>query len=574
MLSADLNKQDHNMAQIKSVLTEVKTAFTNMSYTPDIPSTNLGAQEYNSGFNIETDIRGIRSVLGEEKILSALPAGQTPIYVTGGYRANNVWWFIVATSAGNWYGINDSGITNVTPGGTAITGYNDNTNITEAWNGTTLFINAVDLTNTNTLPPPMYLTATASAFVEYSNDPLGPGYIWNYNDDWSALTAGFMRLYNTPNVGSILIAGNLSATDAISSIVENYPTTVRWSRAFGLNDGPLSWQPTTQDVANEVEVPVRGPVIDGFPSNGNFFVCSYWDTVCFSPISYQGTNNPVLGIRLFNQGRGLLNANCWANADNAVYGLDARDIWVFDGNNFKGLGNQRVKNFFFQNLNPAYTNRVYIVNNTQKNQVEIYYPDRTSATGWCNKMLAYRYDLDVFNAPRDIDSGSSATEAPVYEQFPDSSFGFNPASRTVVYSRGIAASQLVQKDRGHEFVSNTANVAISSEFSRDNIHLLPNYSEQLMVHRILPEVNNLDEKGLPTISTGTITIEVGGADSVGQVPTYKPPVTIDIDTSNPWTQINQNVFRLNSIRISNTSSVDTWICPGITWQFTPTQDSR
>ena len=40
------------MAQIKSVLTEVKTAFTNMSYTPDIPSTKLGAQEYNSGFNI------------------------------------------------------------------------------------------------------------------------------------------------------------------------------------------------------------------------------------------------------------------------------------------------------------------------------------------------------------------------------------------------------------------------------------------------------------------------------------------------------------------------------------------
>ena len=561
------------MAQIKSVLTEVKTAFTNMSYTPDIPSTNLGAQEYNSGFNIETDIRGIRSVLGEEKILSALPAGQTPIYITGGYRANNVWWFIVGTSSGNWYGINDSGITNLTPGGTAITGYNDNTNITEAWNGTTLFINAVDLTNTNTLPPPMYLTATAGAFVEYSNDPLGPGYIWNYNDQWSALTAGFMRLYNTPNVGSILIAGNLSATDAVSSIISNYPTTVRWSRAFGLNDGPLSWQPTTQDVANEVEVPVRGPVVDGFPSNGNFFVCSYWDTVVFSPISYQGTNNPVLGIRLFNQGRGLLNANCWANADNAVYGLDARDIWVFDGNNFKGLGNQRVKNWFFDNLNPTYSNRVYIVNNTQKNQVEIYFPDLTS-TGWCNKMLSYRYDLDVFNSPRDIDSGSHATEAPVYEEFPDSSLGFNPASRTVVYSRGIAASQLVQKDRGHEFVSNTANVAISSEFSRDNIHLLPNYSEQLMVHRILPEVNNLDEKGLPTISTGTITIEVGGADSVGQVPTYKPPVTIDIDTSNPWTQINQNVFRLNSIRISNTSSVDTWICPGITWQFTPTQDSR
>jgi hypothetical protein len=246
---------------------------------------------------------------------------------------------------------------------------------------------------------------------------------------------------------------------------------------------------------------------------------------------------------------------------------------VFDGSNFRGLGNQRVKNWLFDNLNPEYSNRVYIVNNTQKNQIEIYFPDRTS-TGWCNKMLSYRYDLDVFNAPRDVNSGSHACEAPVYEEFPDSSLGFNPASRTVVYSRGIAASQLIQKDRGHEFVSNTANVAISSEFSRDNIHLLPNYSEQLLVHRILPEVNNLDEKGLPTVSTGTITIQVGGADSVGQTPTYKPAVTMDINTSNPWTQINQNVYRLNSIKISNTSDRDTWICPGITWQFTPTQDSR
>lgn len=532
-----------------------------MSYTPDIPSTNLGPQEYNSGYNVETDIRGIRSVLGEQAILSAIPSGQTPIYVTGGYRDNNVWWFVVATSAGNWYAINDAGITNVTPGGTPLSGYSDNTNITEAWNGTTLFIN-------DALHPPMYLTAGAAAFVAYSDNPGGPGYIWNYNPAWSSLRAGFMRLYNTPNVGSILIAGNLSATDAISSIVENYPTTVRWSQAFGLNDGPLTWAPTTQNVANEVEVPVRGPVVDGFPSNGNFFVCSYWDTVVFSPISYQGTNNPVLGIRLYGQGRGLLNANCWANADNAVYGLDARDVWVFDGNNFKGLGNQRVKNWLFDNLNATYSNRTHIVNNTQKNQIEIYFPDGNS-TGWCNKMLAYRYDLDVFNAPRDVDNSSHACEAPVLEQMQ-----FNPASRTVVYSRGIPAAQLVQKDRGHQFVSNTATASISSEFSRDNIHLLPNYSEQLLVHRIMPEVNNLDEKGLPTVSTGTITIQVGGADSVGQTPTYKPAVTMNINTSDPWTQIDQNVFRLNSIRISDTSNSDTWICPGITWQFTPTQDSR
>jgi len=558
------------MAQIKSTLTEVKTPFTNMSFTPDIPSTNLGAQEYNSGLNVETDIRGIRSVLGDEEILLDIPGDETAIYVTGGYRANNVWWFIIATSAGNWYRQSTGGIVKCSPGLAPFAGYSNDVNITEAWNGTTLFIN-------DGLNPPMYLTGTASEFVAYSNNPGGPGYIWNYDPAVSALTCGFHRLYNTPNVGSILIAGNLTATATGTGIITNFPTTVRWSNAFGLNDGPTTWAPTTVGVANEVEVPVRGPVVDGFPSGGNFFVCSYWDTVVFSPISYQGTNNPVLGIRLFNQGRGLLNANCWANSDNAVYGLDARDIWVFDGSKFTGLGTQRVKNYLFQNINPAYSDRVFVINNTQKSQIEIYYPDLDSATGWCNKMLAYKYNLDVFNAPRDVSDASHATESPVYQEFPDSTSGFNEASRTVVYSRGDPGSKLVQKDRGHEFISvDSSVIPITSEFRRDNIHLLPNYSEQLMVHRIMPEVNSLDSRGLPidTPPNATITVEVGGADSVGQTPTFLPPVTIDVDTPNPWTQINQNVFRLNSIKITNTSSEVTWICPGITWQFTPTQDSR
>jgi len=538
-----------------------------MSFTPDIPATVLGANEYNAGYNVETDIRGIRSVLGDEEILFEIPDSEKPIWITGGYRANDLWWFVLATANGNWYAMNQAGVIDVTPGGNPFPGYGDDTNITGDWNGTTLFVN-------DNINPPMYLTAAASEFVQYENDPLGPGYIWNYNPAWSALTAGFLRLFNTPNVGSILIAGNLSATDAVSSIVENYPTTVRWSQAFGLNEGPTTWAPTTLNVANELEVPVRGPVVDGFPCNGNFFVCSYWDTVIFSPLNYQGGNTPVLGIRPFNQGRGLLNANCWANADNTVYGLDARDIWVFDGREFKSLGNQRVKNYFYSNLNPAYTDRVFVVNNTKKNQVEIYYPSLESEDGWCDQMISYRYTLDCWNPPRQVYHASSATEAPVYELFPDSTLDFNPASRTIVYTSGVddsTTNRIIQKDRGYQFLPGEP---ISSEFRRDDLHLSDKYSEQLMVHRILPEINNLNQFGLVTVSTGNITVSLGGSDSVGQEVTFQTAVDMQVDTADPWTQINQNVYRINSIKLNNTSSTDTWICPAMSWQFTRIQDSR
>jgi len=562
-----------------STFTEFKTPFTNMSFTPDIPSAALQPTEYNSGQNVETDTRGIRSVFGDEEFLSTIP-GEC-IFVSGGYRANDVYWYIVGTiqetNKGRWYAVSATGITNVTPGYDAgsnpnayLSGYYPDMPITDSWNGTTLFIN-------DSVHPPMYLLAgnvgDPSTFQQYADTPTGPGYIWNYTTN-TTLTAGFMRQYSSPNVGSLLIAGNLTSTNTVSNIVSKFPTTVRWSQAFGVNSGPTTWAPTALNVANELEVPVRGPVVDGFPIGANFYVCSYWDTVVFSPINYQGTNYPVFAIRLLNQGRGLLNENCWSNADTVVYGLDARDIWSFDGNSFKSLGNQRVKNYFYANLNPDYSARVYTLNNTSKNQFEIYYPDLNS-TGWCNKMLAYRYDLDVFQAPRDIDTGSHATEGPIYGLLPDSTEGFNSATRTAVYSRAVVNSKLVQKDQGTSFLG---NVAIDSVFQRDNIGLGLKYSQQALVHRILPEVVNLTTGSIPipgnVNTSGNITVTVGGADSVGSAPTFQTPVTIPVVTTNPWCQINQNAYRVNTLKLSNSSTTDTWECTAVNWQFTPTQDAR
>ena len=618
--------------------TEAKTALTNMSFTPDVPSSALQPTEYNKGQNVETDTRGIRSVFGDVNILANIPGICT--FVTSGYRNNGEYWQIVAAIEndvqGRWYGIDDAGnITNITPGynndpGAYLPGYYFDMPITDTWNGTVLFIN-------DSVSAPMFLTATSGEFQMYSQygstitttatygtgstatltfdtispkpyqvgdqivvtgvTPIGyngtytvtnsttttvsylstatgvqtvagqinPNYQWNYNPDWSKVTANFMRLYSTPNVGSILIAGNLTADIISSGSTQNYPTTVQWSQAFGLNSGPTTWAPTITNIANQLEVPVRGPVIDGFPMGGNFYVCSYWDTVVFSPINYQSSAAPVLGVRLLTQGRGLLNENCWANADTLVYGLDARDIWSFDGTNFKSLGNQRIKDYFYANLNPVYSNRVFVQNNTSKNQIEFYYPDLDS-TGWCNKMISYRYDLDVFNAPRDISDASHSTEAPKYVND-----AYNDATRTVVYSRGIDYGQLVQKDTGTSFLD---DVAISSEFRRDNISLGIKYSQQALLHRILPEIVNIDTAGLQINGVGNITITVGGSDAVGKDPTFKEPVELEINTNDPWTQINQNAFRINSLVLSNSSTTDTWQCAAVNWQFTPTQDAR
>ena len=615
-----------------------------MTFTPDVPSGSLAANEYNTGRNVETNTRGIRAVFGDQEILDTIPGAAGPagpvIFVSAGFRANNVWYYIAcvisSTNQGRWYAVSAAGVNNITPGYGAdsnayLPGYYENMPITDTWNGTTLVIN-------DSVNAPMFLSSTASEFQLYSQNisnllttatsgtgsvatltfgtqssaPFAVGerievsgvipygyngtytvtacntttvsyasattgsqtqagtvtvpYQWNYTPGWTKVTAGFLRMYCTPNVGSILIAGNLTAT-LTNNTISRFPTTVQWSQSFGLNDVPATWAPTATNVANQLEIPVRGPVIDGFPANGNFYVCSYWDTVVFSPISYQGTNYPVLGVKLLNQGRGLLNENCWANADQTIYGLDARDIWVFDGNNFKSLGNQRVKSYFYENLSPLYYERTFMVNNTNKNQIEIYYADLTS-TGWPNKMISYRYDLDCWQPPRDVNLASHAVEAPTYDSVADD---FNDATRTITYSRAASASKLVEKDQGTAFIDGP----IVSTFQRDNVQLGLKYSQQALMHRVLPEVYNIDTAGLPVANgQGTITVAIGGSDSVGNASVFTTPGTININTPNPWIQANQNVYRTYSVIVSNTSSTNTWQAGAVSWQFTPTEDDR
>jgi len=527
-----------------------RSPLANMSFTPDVPSNALAPNEYNSGLNVETDVRGVKKVFGEVNILSTIT--DEVIYMEGGFRTESNWVYIVATrnssSEGKWFMITSAGISNITPGygsnpAIYLPGYTADLNITSSWVGGVFYVN-------DTLNNPMYLLQTGSEMVVTADA------LWNYDVGVSKTTAGFVRNYSSPNVGNIMVAGNLSKV--ISGTTYNYPTTVRWSQTFAPSGVPETWMPTINNVANEQEVPVRGPLIDGFMLGGSFYVCSYWDTVIFSPIAYQSTSAPVFGVRLLNQGRGLLNNNCWTNTDTNVYGVDSRDIWVFDGTNFKSLGNQRVRNYLYDNLNPTFYDRVFMVNNTYKNQIEIYYPDLNS-TGYCNRMLAYRYDLDCWNPPKVIQNACMGTEGPYW-----TGTAYNLSKRNVVYAKGgTPGTRLIQTNQGNNFSGDPIN----SYFERNNLTLqgkegpVP-FSMTTYVHRLMPEVSG----------TGSLNITVGIANSTQESTKYATTNTVNIDTDRPWVNPQQNKGRTITLKFGTNDATDTWLVSAMNWQATVTED--
>jgi len=535
----------------------LRTPFPQMSFTPDVPSNALGPNEYNSGRNVEADVRGIKKIYGEQEILSTIP--NLPIFMDGGFRGEAQWVYIVATrdssNRGRWYLITTAGISNITPGVGAnpaafLTGYTEDINITTSWVGNVFFIN-------DGLASPMYLLSTATEIYKYDAAP--DNYVWNYDIGVSGTRAAFVRNFCSPNVGNILIAGNITKDYTSSGLTINYPTTVRWSQAFANTGVPATWVPTLSNVANEQEIPVRGPIVDGFFLGGNFYVCSYWDTVVFSPIAYQNSTAPIFGVRLFNQGRGLINNNCWSNTDTNVYGVDSRDIWVFNGSDFAPLGNQRVRDYFFGNLSTTYSDRIFMINNTQKNQIEIYYPDLTSS-GWCNKMLSYRYDLQIWNAPKDIANACMGAEAPVY-----TGGVFKFASRTVTYAPAGASSKLIQTNIGNSFIN---SAAIPTLFERNNMVLQGSqgpvpYSSKIYIHRVLPEI----------AGTGTIDITLGGANSTAQPATYGQTGRVSIVTDNPWVTTQQNNVRTVSVKVESNDATDAWNLTALNWQATVVEDA-
>jgi len=207
---------------------------------------------------------------------------------------------------------------------------------------------------------------------------------WNYSAGLT-ITAKVVRSLNYS-----LVAANLTIANSTTGVTTYAPSTVRVSAQAATGAIPTEWQPTTAtDTADEFEINATSPILDMAELRGNMFIYSS------DSISLLSIGN-VTSVKPYSKSYGILNTDCVTEFDGNHFVVDRNDFYVHNGSGaIQVIGEARVKEYFFNNLNKAQTNKVKVVKNPFYKEIWVCFPKGTSTN--CNEALVYQYKTNTWS---------------------------------------------------------------------------------------------------------------------------------------------------------------------------------
>ena len=220
-----------------------------------------------------------------------------------------------------------------------------------------------------------------------------------------ATSCGVIRSF-----GNFLVAGNLKETTT-AGVIRSLPGVVRTSDVAVPGSVPQNWNPFAAgtNTADEFVLSDTATVQDLVQLQGNMYI--YTNTsihnlrltnstvtpVAFSPVTSQYGGQTTDGMVEFD-GKHLV--------------VGSNDIYIFSGNpgNIVSVADTRVRDYFYNNLNNAQANKLFVLRNQQQDEIWINYPKGASTV--CNEALIYNYRLNNWTV-RDLNGVVSGVIAPV-----------------------------------------------------------------------------------------------------------------------------------------------------------------
>ena len=226
----------------------------------------------------------------------------------------------------------------------------------------------------------------------------------------------FVRCGVIRSFGDFLVAGNLverNGLDFDSPIVRNLNSVIRTSDAAPPGSMPNNWNPFAAGVstADEFVVADTGVVQDMAEMQGNLYI---YANNSISVMRLTGNPTVPLSVTPVTNTHGCQTTNAVLEYEGKHFVVGSQDMYVFGGHpgSIQSVSENRVRRFFFKNLNPLNANRMFIVRYSQRDEIWICYPTLNSTTGDCDRALIWNYKSNVWTR-RDLRGVISGDIGPI-----------------------------------------------------------------------------------------------------------------------------------------------------------------
>lgn len=200
--------------------------------------------------------------------------------------------------------------------------------------------------------------------------------------------AGILRSF-----GNLLVAGDLVEIDSVTGdIIRRLSGVVRTSDIAVTGAIPNNWNPFAAGVSTADEFTLSDTnVIQEMKSiQGSLYI--YTNS---SIHSMSLTNNPLLPVRFtqVTESYGCITTGAVVEYDGKHLVVGSNDIYAFPGHpaNIQSVAANRVRNYFYKNLNPLHETKLFTLLNKAQDEVWICYPTLNSITGECDEALIWNY---------------------------------------------------------------------------------------------------------------------------------------------------------------------------------------
>ena len=212
--------------------------------------------------------------------------------------------------------------------------------------------------------------------------------------------------------GDLLVAGNLTEKVG-NNIVRRLSGVVRTSDVAVPGSVPNNWNPFSSGVSTADEFTLSETnVITAMRSlQGNLYIYS---TDSVHQMTLTGNSNAPVSFRPVTDEYGALSSGSVIEYDGKHLVIGGDDIYLFAGNpgDIKSQADGRVREYFFNNLNPIYEQQLFSLLNHLENEIWICYPTLASLAGECDEALIWNYRNNAWTI-RDLNNVTSGDVGPI-----------------------------------------------------------------------------------------------------------------------------------------------------------------